>query len=348
VHESRAEAVRTWHKVAAAFAAYGAYRAVTAFARHYDFAGKTVVITGGSRGLGLVLARQLADEGARLAICSRHEDQLRRAAHELRGRGTRVVSEPCDLTQTEQVAAFFAQVRRALGPVDVLINNAGIIEVGPLETMTLVDYEETLAIHFWAPLRTMEQVLPDMRERGGGRIVNIASFGGRVAVPHLAPYCASKFALVGLSHSYRSELAREGIYVTTICPGLMRTGSHRHALFKGRHRAEYTWFSLGASAPVGAMSAERAASQILRACRYGRAQATLSLPARFAEIADVLAPELVADLTSVVARLLPTTDGPDNVGPAAIEGEYSASAWSPSLATLLGERAAVRNNETTP
>jgi NAD(P)-dependent dehydrogenase (short-subunit alcohol dehydrogenase family) len=334
--------------LAALTAAYGAYRAVTAYSRRFDFAGKTVVITGGSRGLGLVLARQLADQGARLAICSRHEDQLRRAAHELRGRGARVVSEPCDLTDPEQVATFFAHVRRQLGPVDVLINNAGVIGVGPLEMMTAVDYAETMGIHFWAPLRTMEQVLPDMRASGGGRIVNIASFGGRVAVPHLAPYCASKFALVGLSHGYRAELAREGIYVTTVCPGLMRTGSHRHALFKGRHRAEYTWFSLGASAPVGAMAAERAAAQILRACRYGKAQATLSLPARAAEIAAAIAPELIADLTSLVVRALPSTDGPDNIGAAKAEGQDSTSAWSPSLATVLGERAAVRNNEATP
>jgi NAD(P)-dependent dehydrogenase (short-subunit alcohol dehydrogenase family) len=333
--------------LAAALVGYGAYRIVVDCTRRFDFAGKSVVVTGGSRGLGLVMARQLADEGARLAICSRHEGQLRRAAHELRARGAPVVAETCDVTKPEQLEAFLIHARRQLGPVDVLINNAGVIRVGPLEVQTEADFEDAMAVHFWAPLRAMEHVLPEMRERGDGRIVNIASFGGRVAVPHLGPYCASKFALVGLSQSFRAELAREGVYVTTICPGLMRTGSHRHALFKGRHRAEFAWFSLGASAPVGAMSAERAARQILRACRYGRARATLTLAARAAEIADALAPEAVASAAALANRLLPGAEGPDSVGEEAIEGRHSTSAWSPSVATVLGDRAAARNNELT-
>ncbi|HYO25051.1 MAG TPA: SDR family oxidoreductase [Lacipirellulaceae bacterium] len=339
---------RSLTTLAAAATAYGAYRLWTSGARRYEFAGRNVVITGGSRGLGLVLARQFADQGARLAICARHADQLRRAAHELRGRGARVVSEPCDVTDEAAVESFFAAVTRELGPVDVLINNAGVIQVGPLDLMTPQDFEQAMAIHFWAPLRTMRQVLPEMRRRGQGRIVNISSFGGRVAAPHLVPYCASKFALVGLSRGFREELAAEGVYVTTVCPGLMRTGSHHHALFKGQHRAEYTWFSIGASLPVGAMSAETAARQIIRACRYGAAQATLSLPARLAEMADAVAPELVADVGGLVARLLPGPDGPESIGAAAAEGQDSRSAWSPSVMTLLGDRAAERNNELAP
>jgi NAD(P)-dependent dehydrogenase (short-subunit alcohol dehydrogenase family) len=264
---------------------------------------------------------------------------------ELRGRGAATVAEVCDVTEHEQTKAFLDHVRRTFGQIDVLINNAGIIEVGPLDTMTRADFEQALAVHFWAPWQTMNLVLPDMRRRGEGRIVNVASIGGRIAVPHLAPYCASKFALVGLSRSFRTELARENIFVTTVCPGLMRTGSHRHALFKGQFRAEYLWFTLGASAPLAAMSAERAASQILWACRYGRAQATLSLPARFAEAVDVLAPEAAAGIATIVARLMPGSDGAESVGSHAVEGQDATSAWSPSLATVLGERAALRNNE---
>jgi NAD(P)-dependent dehydrogenase (short-subunit alcohol dehydrogenase family) len=335
-------------KLAAAAVGYAAYRVVVDSARRFDFAGRTVVVTGGSRGLGLVMSRQLADDGARLAICSRHEGQLRRAAHELRARGGPVIAETCDITKPEQLEAFLIHARRQLGPVDVLINNAGVIQVGPLEVQTEADFEDAMAVHFWAPLQAMQHVLPEMRKRGDGRIVNIASFGGRVAVPHLGPYCASKFALVGLSQSFRTELAREGIYVTTICPGLMRTGSHRHALFKGRHRAEYAWFSVGASAPLGAMSAERAARQILRACRYGRARATLSLTARAAEIADAIAPEAVASATALANRMLPDAGGADSIGEEAVEGRESTSAWSPSVATLLGDLAAARNNELTP
>jgi NAD(P)-dependent dehydrogenase (short-subunit alcohol dehydrogenase family) len=330
--------------LAGAAGLYAGYRAARAISRRFDFAGRVVVVTGGSRGLGLVLARQFADEGAHLAICSRHGDQLERAKRELEERGARVFAQPCDLTRVDELLGFFAAVRRNLGPVDILINNAGVIQVGPIEVMTQDDFASSLAIHVWAPLRAMECVLPDMRRRGG-RIVNIASFGGRVSVPHLAPYCVGKFGLVGLSRAYAAELARDGVYVTTVCPGLMRTGSHRHALFKGRHRAEYTWFSLGASAPVGAISAESAARKILRACRYGQAHTTLSLPARLAEIAEGLAPELIADAAALAARWLPSAEGPDSIGADQREGQDSASPWSPSLATLLGDRAAHRNNE---
>jgi short-subunit dehydrogenase len=294
--------------------------------------------------LGLVLARQLSGEGARVAICARNAEQLQRAASELRGRGAVVFSQTCDLADPRQIADFFAAVRRELGPVDVLINNAGVIQVGPLEHQTVADYEESMAVHFWAPLHSIEQVLPDMRGRGAGRIVNISSFGGKVAVPHLVPYCAGKFALGGLSQGLRSELLPHGIYVTAIYPGLMRTGSPRNALFKGRHRAEYAWFTLGGAWPPASMSAERAARQIIDACRYGRAEATLSLPAKLAALANALAPELASDVAAGVARLLPR---PGGAGAQALRGKDSTSALSPSLLTILNERAASRNNELT-
>jgi short-subunit dehydrogenase len=199
-----------------------------------------------------------------------------------------------------------------------------------------------MAIHFWAPLLCTQQVLPEMRRRGHGRIVNISSIGGEMAVPHLVPYCASKFALSGLSQGLRAELAKDGVYVTTVCPGLMRTGSPRHALFKGRHRAEYAWFSIGGALPPLSMNADRAARQIVNACRFGRAKITLSVPAKIAVIANTLAPELVADASCIAARVLPP---PGGIGRMAVEGSQSESALSPSVLTALNERAAIRNNE---
>jgi NAD(P)-dependent dehydrogenase (short-subunit alcohol dehydrogenase family) len=323
-------------------AAYAAYRFAVARAREFGFSGRVVVITGGSRGLGLILARQLADEGARLAIAARDGEELRRAGNELSARAAQLFAQTCDVTDAEQLTAFLAEVRAELGPVDVLINNAGIMQVGPLETMTGDDFQEALKLHFWAPLRAISLVLPDMRRRGEGRIVNISSIGGAMAVPHMLPYCASKFALTGLSEGLRTELAKDGVYVTTVCPGLMRTGSPRHAWFKGRHREEYAWFSIGGSLPLLSMNAERAAEQIINACRYGRARVTLSLPAKAAVAIRALAPELLADVNALVGRLLPR---PGGVGTKAVEGAESTSAWSPSWLTLLGERAAVANNE---
>lgn len=322
--------------------AYAATRTAIAWSRRYDFRNRLVVITGGSRGLGLVMARQLADEGAALVICARDAEELDNAADELRLRAPFVAAYVCDLSQPPDIQSLFERIHREIGSVDVLINNAGIIQVGPVETMTIADYHQAMAIHFWAPLLCIEHVLPDMRRRGEGRIVNISSIGGEIGVPHLVPYCASKFALTGLSEGMRAELVKDGVYVTTVCPGLMRTGSPRHALMKGQHRAEYAWFSIGDALPLLSMSADRAARQIINACRYGRAKLVLSLPARLAVYANTLAPELTAEVNAVVVRMLPE---PGGVGRAAVKGYHSTSEWSPSVLTTLSDQAAERNNE---
>jgi NAD(P)-dependent dehydrogenase (short-subunit alcohol dehydrogenase family) len=308
----------------------------------YDLRGKVVLITGGSRGLGLVLARQLAREGAKLAICAREPDELDRAARDLAAQDAKILAIPCDLKDRDQVEQMIDQVRRGLGPVDVLINNAGIITVGPLETMTLEDFQEVMQSNYWSAVYAILGVLPEMRRRGSGRIVNITSIGGKVSVPHLLPYGASKFALVGLSEGLRAELARDGIVVTTVCPGLMRTGSPRNAIFKGQRRAEFAWFSIGDSLRLTSISAERAARQIIAACKNGRAEVILSLPAKCAVLFHGLFPGLTADLLGLVNRALP---GPGGIGQRRATGKDSESSWSPSWWTRLSDQAAQRNNE---
>ena len=207
--------------------------------RRINFTGRVVVITGGSRGLGLVLARQLASEGARLCLLARNADELERAAAQFPP-DTDVMPLRCDVRRRADVRAAIDAILDRWGVVDVLINNAGVIQVGPLEHMTTGDFENAMATHFWGPLHLMFEIVPSMRRRGFGRIVNISSIGGRVAVPHLAPYCASKFALAGLSDAVRTELDQYGIRVTTVAPGLMRTGSPVNADVKGQHEAEYS------------------------------------------------------------------------------------------------------------
>jgi short-subunit dehydrogenase len=325
---------------AAIVGAYAAVRGALALSRRYSFRDRLVVITGGSRGLGLLMARQLACEGAYLVLCARDPEELAVVEQELKDRAPFVATYVCDLADPDEIAKFFEKIRREIGSVDVLINNAGIMEVGPVETMSIEDYQKAMAVHFWAPLLCIEHVLPDMRRRGNGRIVNISSIGGEIGVPHMAPYCASKFALNGLSQALRAELANYGVYVTTVCPGLMRTGSPRNALFKGKHRAEYAWFSITGSLPGVSMNADRAARQIVNACRYGRAKITLSIPAKLAITANTIAPELTANLNTLVAWLMPRAEGR-----AAYEGFKSKSAFSPSILTALNERAAEKNNE---
>lgn len=310
--------------------------------RAYDFGGKNVLITGGSRGLGLVMARLLAAEGASLALCARDHAELGRARRELERHGGRVVTLVCDLTSADEVRDMIRLARRELGALDVLINNAGIIQVGPREEMTLEDYDEAMRVHFWAPLIAIEECLPDFRARGGGRIVNVSSIGGKIPAPHLLPYVASKFALTGLSEGLGVELAKENICVTTVIPGLMRTGSPRNALFKGKHRAEHAWFHLSDAMPGLSLHAKRAARQILEAARQGRREVVLGAAAKVATWVHGVLPGTTIRALGLVNRALPNAGG---IGKARAKGRDSASALAPSPLTALSNRAARRNNE---
>ena len=310
--------------------------------RDFSWLGKRVVITGGSRGLGLVIARQLADQGAKLAICARNREELDVAASELRKRGAVVVAERCDVRNQAQVASFIHRVNQQLGGVDVLFNVAGIISVGPLEAMEIDDFHDSMDTNCWGALYTTLEVLPIMRQNGWGRIVNIASIGGTRAVPHMLPYAASKFALVGLSNGLRSELQHENIFVTTACPGLMRTGSPRNALFKGQHRLEYAWFSIADSLPLLSMSAESAAEQIVKACRQGRGHVFIHSPLNVSIALQRLFPDITRDILALAATVLPKMGG---IGRQCAKGFHSESAWSPSALTVLTQRAAAQNNQ---
>ena len=257
--------------------------------RQMDFSGCSTVITGGSRGLGLVVARELGRQGARITIAARDEAELQRAREDLAERGIEATIVVCDVGHRDEANKLIDDVVERTGRIDVLINNAGIIQVGPLEHMERADFEQAMAVHFWGPLQTMTAAIPVMRRQRFGRIVNVSSIGGKIGVPHLTPYCASKFALTGLSESIRAEIAKDGIHVTTVCPGMMRTGSPFNAWFKGRHREEFAWFAIADSLPVGSIDAARAASQIVDACRHGDAELVISWPAKLAVIANVSA-----------------------------------------------------------
>jgi NAD(P)-dependent dehydrogenase (short-subunit alcohol dehydrogenase family) len=313
--------------------------------RAIDFEDKTVVIFGGSRGLGLVLARELGREGARLVLAARDPDELARARTDLENRGIHAMTIPCDILDRAQVEAAIAQVVERHSTIDVLINDAGIIQVGPFERMTISDFEDAMATHLWGPLFTVLAVLPHMRRGGTRRIVNISSIGGKVAVPHLLPYSASKFALTGLSEGLRAELIREGIFVTTVCPGLMRTGSTYNAWFKGQHRREFAWFHLFDSIPGISMAAQRAARQIIEACRYGDPELIVSMSAKLAVWLNATSPAAMAKAMAIANWMLPSAGPALRSAEAARPGWQSVSRLVPSALTTLSDRASIENNE---
>src|SRR5213593_4897447 len=303
---------------------------------------RVFVITGGSRGLGLVLARQICAAGGKVTLIARDADELGRAKADLARRGGAVLTVQSDLCDPGQIQSAVRQIIDRFGKIDVLINNAGIIEVGPFEHMSREDFERAMRLHFWAPYELISQIVPEMRLWGGGRIVNISSIGGKVAVPHFAPYSASKFALTGFSDAIRAELARDNIQVTTVAPGLMRTGSHVNAKFKGRHDDEFAWFAASAGAPLISMNADRAARKILAACRRGQPSLTLTFAARKIILGNALFPNLTGYVMKFVNRLLPGTGGEQgNKSRAGSELPRRAAGWI----TRLADRATQKNNE---
>ena len=301
-----------------------------------SFAGKVILITGGSRGLGFAIAQEFAMRGATLVICGRDEEILHEAEQRLLAMRVPVLALRCDIAQQGAAEQLVRQATERFGRIDVLVNNAGQIAVGPIESQTIADFEEAMGTMFWGMVYTTLAALPQMLDRGDGRIVNITSIGGKVAVPHLVPYSCAKFAAVGFSEGIRAELAKNRIKVTTVVPGLMRTGSHANAVFKGDHHKEYSWFSLGATLPVTAMSAHRAARRIVNAAARGDSEIVLTVPAKLMVLAHGIAPGTVSDILGVTNRLMPGTGSHD---PHRFTGKESETAVSRSFLTGLGRAA---------
>lgn len=306
------------------------------------FRNKVAFVTGGSRGLGLLIARELASRGAKVAISARDAEELDRAARQIHSAGGDVLTIEADMTMRDEVEAAVRKIEDEFGEVEILVNNAGTIAVGPIESMTIDDYRNSINTHFWGPYFTTMAVLPQMQRRQAGRIVNISSIGGKISVPHLLPYSVGKFALTGFSEGLRSELLKDHIYVTTVCPGLMRTGSPRNAFFKGNNEAEYAWFSISDALPFLSMNANRAARRVVDACARGDAEIVLTVPAQLATLIHGVFPDITIDMLGLMNRFLP---GPGGIGTDVRTGKQSQSKASPSWITSLNERAAADNNQ---
>jgi NAD(P)-dependent dehydrogenase (short-subunit alcohol dehydrogenase family) len=271
--------------------------------------GQTVLIIGGSRGLGLDLGRELAKAGCKIAFCARDASEVERARAELAATGAAVYAARCDATQPDQVEEFVQQTLHRFGSLDMLITCAATIQVGPHEAMDEHDVEDALEQIFWSAYHPTMAVLPHMRERKGGRIVHVSSFGGKLGLPHLMPYCTAKFALTGFSASLRAEVAKYGVSVTTITPGLLRTGAHVNAPFKGQREKEYLWFTAGIALPLVSLPSHVAARRILRAATRGEAESALTAGTRMLVLANALAPNLMARMLALQNALLPSADG---------------------------------------
>jgi NAD(P)-dependent dehydrogenase (short-subunit alcohol dehydrogenase family) len=312
-----------------------AREAIRRRATDYDLHGKTALVTGGSRGLGFAIARELVEEGAHVMICARDPDRLERARRLLADLGD-VRTVRCDVGDQRQVEAMFAEV----GRVDVLVNNAGVIGVGPFETQRVEDFREQHDIMFWGVVYPTFAALPQMLARGEGRIANVTSIGGKISVPYLLPYNAAKFAAVGFSEGLRAELAHKGVLVITVVPGLMRTGSYVAALFKGRAETLYNLFTPISTLPVSTISGRRAARKIVTAIKRGDPELILTVHANLAARFGSLAPATTQRILSAVAQVLPEGGTTQSVA-----GKDIPSALDDSLLTTLGRKARADLNQ---
>jgi NAD(P)-dependent dehydrogenase (short-subunit alcohol dehydrogenase family) len=308
------------------------------------------LVAGASRGLGLLIARELQRRGYQPIIAARSADELDRAAQRLAREGIIVGTVVMDVSDRASVDATVAKIERDIGPIELLMCVAGVIQVAPLAALERADFVEAVDVMLWGPVNTALAVVPAMRERGRGRIGVITSVGGLISAPHLLPYSTAKFGAVGFARGLRTELTGSGVSVTTVAPGLMRTGSHLHAWFRGQAPREYAWFAAAASAPVLSMDAERAARRIVAGVLRGRPVVVLTPLARLAPRVDALSPRIGSAVLSLTARLLPgwPTDGAHSPK---VEGHRAEAMLSPRARenvrrlTSWGRKAATRTNE---
>ncbi|RJF69002.1 SDR family oxidoreductase [Deinococcus cavernae] len=295
----------------AGVAALSARRALKA---PYDLGGKVALISGGSRGLGLALARELVARGAKVSLLARDGAELDRAAQDIRGRGGEAYTVVADVTQPADLTRAVAETVAHFGRLDIVVNNAGIIQTGPLENMTDEDFVRIMEVNAFGALRLTRAALPHLK-KNAGRVLIVSSVGGKVAVPHLGPYSVSKFASYGLGQALRAELAQHGVGVTTVLPSLMRTGSARQAEVKGQYEKEYALFATLDNLPVLSLDAAVAARRAVDALVRGNAQAMIGGPALLLGWASNLAPELTADLMALTTRFLPAATASDAARP---------------------------------
>jgi NAD(P)-dependent dehydrogenase (short-subunit alcohol dehydrogenase family) len=301
----RAAAIAAGTGIAAAVVA----NAATRRARRIDLAGRVVMITGGGRGLGRQIAEEVAQQGAKLAICGRDAEEIAEATAALRAQGTEVLGAPCDAADPDQVNAFVQRVIDRFGRIDVLVNNAGQGFVGPFSALRAEHMEDAMRNIFWVQYYPTMAVVPHMRWQGFGRIVHISSIGGKMPVPHLASYTAAKHAVTGWAHTIGAELAADNIHVSVITPPPLRDGAPLFGWYNGQREQEFLWFSAMANAPLMSSNPRRVARVVGDAARHGDADRAVTAFSWLASRAHALAPNFMSKLFSLYASMLPSEAG---------------------------------------
>jgi short-subunit dehydrogenase len=249
-----------------------------------DLSGARVLLTGASSGIGHALALRLAGQGARLVLASRNHERLAALADGIRARGGSAVAAPTDVADPAQRARLIEQAVATLGGLDILVSNAGVGARGFFEDVSEERLRRIMEVNFFAATELARLALPHLRRGRQPMIVNVASVLGRRAIPGMAEYCASKFALVGWSEGVRAELARHGVHVLVVCPGSIETEFEANMIDQGKRLA------LRNRRP---MSADRCAQLIVAAMRRRKNEVVITASAKLVLWVNRVAPRLL-------------------------------------------------------
>ena len=228
--------------------------------------GSTAVITGASRGIGVHIARVLAGEGVNLSLGARSADELEQVRAEMEGLGVRAIATVCDVSDADDRARLIARTEAELGPVDLLINNAGIEVVAHFESADEADLVRTLDVNLVAALLLTRAVVPGMLARGRGHVVNIASGAGKVGVPYGVSYSTSKHGMVGMTHALRAEYHGRPVGFSAVCPGFVTDVGM------------YARWGISAPKIAGSASPEKVAAVVLKCIRKDKAEVIVNTP----------------------------------------------------------------------
>lgn len=311
-------------------------------ARRIDLRGRVVMITGGARGLGFDIAREFLARGSKLAICGRDGDGVARAVEQLKSQGADVFGAPCDASNPEQVQAYVQQVLERFGTIDVLVNNAGQCFAGPAAQLDAETMDKALRGIFWVQFQPTMAVLPHMRSRRFGRIVNITSIAGKLPVAHQAAYTAGKHAATGWSETLAIELAREGVHVSTLTPPPLRNGAPLHVHFNGDAEGEFLWFTRILTSRLATTTSDRTARTVVDAAEHGDGERPISALSWFGTRVQGLAPNLMAWTMTQLERWQPHPGAPGETSKMRPGHEVVANSQDPRVQALA---AAARTDE---